>query len=310
MRPAYIGFALAWILLTFVTSFRLLVNAPGIFLVFLIIPVILIAYGLLADEPRAEMGTDTGARKPGLPGSGMPVPAEARDGAPDQPSPPPSAAGKDPGLPASREAFAYAKGAVSGKWEQWALLILATVLFLVPLSGYLMKVLRGEDPAPEARDWKKLVTDGISALLIALICLLPSILVLLGISSVLNAMVYTAGSHIDSPSAVILIALGMPVFLVLLITALIYIPVALIRFARTGTMAEAFRFAALTASIRKIGWLSYAGALIIVASVNVICFILFMIPFLGLVISIVFFPPAAIFQARFLCLVYDRTGRR
>ena len=167
MRPAYIGFALAWILFMVATSYRMLVNAPGIFLVFLAIPVILLAYGLLADEPAAKKGPEPGAPEPGQPGDGTVVPAEVRHGAPAQPYPAPPAAGTDTGRPAYREAFAYAKGAVAGKGKQWVLLILATILFLVPLSGYLVKVLRGEDPAPEVKGWKSLATDGIAAILIA-----------------------------------------------------------------------------------------------------------------------------------------------
>jgi len=308
MRPAYIGFALAWILFMVATSYRMLVNAPGIFLVFLAIPVILLAYGLLADEPAAKKGPEPGAPEPGQPGDGTVVPAEVRHGAPAQPYPAPPAAGTDTGRPAYREAFAYAKGAVAGKGKQWALLILATILFLVPLSGYLVKVLRGEDPAPEVKEWKSLATDGIAAILIAGIYLLPSILVLLGIVSVLKTMVYATMSDPDSISR-FLILIGLPAFLIVTIPALVFIPVALVRFARTGAIGEAFRFGAIPAVIGKIGRLTYLGALLILASVNAAFFFLAIIPIFGLVILIVFFPPAAVFQARFLCLVYDRAGR-
>ena len=308
MRPAYIGFSLAWIVFTLATSSRLLFNAPVIFFVFLAIPVILLAYGLLADEPTAKKGPGPGAPQPGQPGDGTVVPAEVRHGAPGQPYPRPPPAGTDTGRPAYREAFAYAKGAVAGKAKQWALLILATILFLVPLSGYLINVLRGEDPAPEVREWKKLATDGIAAILIAGIYLLPSILVMLGIVSVLNTMVYATRSDPDSLSR-FLILIGLPVFLIVTIPALVCIPVALVRFARTGAIGEAFRFGAIPAVIGKIGFLSYFGAVILIAAVNVIFFMLTFIPLVGLVICIALFPPAAVFEARFFCLVYDRAGR-
>jgi len=308
MRPAYIGFSLAWIVFMLATSYRKLGNAPGIFFVFLAIPVILLAYGLLADEPVAKKVPEPGAPEPGRPGDGTVVPAEVHDGAAGQPYPVSPAAGTETGRPAYREAFAYAKGAVAGKGRQWALLILATILLLVPLSGYLINVLRGEDPAPEVREWKKLTTDGIAALLIAGIYLLPSILVLLGIGSVLTTMEYATRSDLDSLSS-FLILTGLPVFLIVTIPALVFIPVALVRFARSGAIGEAFRFGAIPAVIGKIGRLPYLGALLILVSVNAAFFFLAIIPIFGLVILIVFFPPAAVFQARFLCLVHDSAGR-
>jgi hypothetical protein len=60
MRPAFIGFALVWIVGMCVTNFRLMVNAPEIFIIFLIPPVILLIYGLRANEPLPEKATDNG----------------------------------------------------------------------------------------------------------------------------------------------------------------------------------------------------------------------------------------------------------
>ena len=66
MRPAFIGFAIAWILFLFATSFRLFFNAPVIFGFFLIIPIFILIYGLLAEEPRADKSPDTAVEKSGL----------------------------------------------------------------------------------------------------------------------------------------------------------------------------------------------------------------------------------------------------
>jgi len=65
MRPVFIGVAIAWILFTFVTSYRLFYNAPLIFGVLLIIPILILIYGLLAEEPRAEKSPDTAVEKSG-----------------------------------------------------------------------------------------------------------------------------------------------------------------------------------------------------------------------------------------------------
>jgi len=65
MRPVYIGVAIAWILFTFVTSFRLFSNAPVIFGFFLIIPILILIYGLRAEEPRTDKSPDTAVEKSG-----------------------------------------------------------------------------------------------------------------------------------------------------------------------------------------------------------------------------------------------------
>ena len=53
------------------------------------------------------------------------------------------------------ESFAYAKDAVFGKWKEWLLLIIATVLLTIPLMGYTLQVFRGEKPAPEVTGWAR-----------------------------------------------------------------------------------------------------------------------------------------------------------
>ena len=75
------------------------------------------------------------------------------------------------------ESFEYAKEAVVGKWNKWLMLIIATILLGIPLMGYVMKVLRGEKPAPEVNDWGTLFIDGIKYLIVSLIYALPIIIV-------------------------------------------------------------------------------------------------------------------------------------
>jgi hypothetical protein len=65
MRPAFIGFALVWILVTFVTSFRMLVNAPVFFMIFLVPPVLVLLYGLLGEAPVPAAAEETGKTPPG-----------------------------------------------------------------------------------------------------------------------------------------------------------------------------------------------------------------------------------------------------
>src|SRR5512133_3428243 len=75
------------------------------------------------------------------------------------------------------DSFAYTKVAVIGKWMQWVLLIIATILLCLPLLGYSLKVLRGEKPAPEVNDWGTLFIDGIKYFIVSLIYAIPIIII-------------------------------------------------------------------------------------------------------------------------------------
>ena len=75
------------------------------------------------------------------------------------------------------DSFAYAKDAVVGKWMQWLLLVIATILLCLPLAGYTLKVFRGEKPAPEVTDWGTLFIDGIKYLIVSLIWAIPTLIV-------------------------------------------------------------------------------------------------------------------------------------
>ena len=106
-------------------------------------------------------------------------------------------------------------------------------------------------------------------------------------------------------------------------------PVASIRFARTGTFAEAFNFSAIFETIGKIGWLNYIIALVlvsIVVSIPIIILIfgfiliggvsLFLLKeagvflFLGLLVLMILLililsPLFGVFQARYMTRLYD-----
>src|SRR5512137_2989048 len=75
------------------------------------------------------------------------------------------------------DSFEYAKEAVVGKWNKWIMLVIATILLGLPLMGYVLKVLRGEKPAPEVEDWGTLFIDGIKLLIVYIIWMIPIIIV-------------------------------------------------------------------------------------------------------------------------------------
>ena len=205
------------------------------------------------------------------------------------------------------ESFGYAKDAIVGKWMQWVLLLIATILLAIPLMGYTLKVFRGEKPAPEVTGWGTLIIDGIKYLIVALIWFIPCMI----IAFVTIGAGITA--YIMNPAAIVGIAGGMLTgFLILLIVALItslLATIGIVRFARTGSMGEAFNFGAILETIGKIGWVDYIIALIIIGIIiGVIEFILMSIPYVGMILLFLLTPLLVLWHARYICGVYDSAG--
>lgn len=209
------------------------------------------------------------------------------------------------------ESFEYAKEAVVGKWNKWVMLIIATILLGLPLMGYIMKVLRGEKPAPEVTDWGTLFIDGIKYLIVGIIYAIPIIIV-----EVLVLGVGFAGTMTQDPTkamaAVGTMLVGIVVIFILAIIIGLFATVGMVRFARTGSIGEAFNFSAILATISKIGWVPYIIALIVLGVCGVVfgivAGVLMMIPILGWLIYLCLISPWAIFAARYICQLYDSAG--
>jgi len=209
------------------------------------------------------------------------------------------------------ESFEYAKEAVVGKWNKWLMLIIATILLGLPLAGYAMKVLRGEKPAPEVDDWGTLFIDGIKYVIVALIYAIPIIIVwvlVLGAS----AAAIMSGDSSAMMAAFGAMAIGLVVMLILGIIIAIFEIIGIVRFARTGSIGEAFNFGAILATIAKIGWVPYIIAIVVLVVVaiifGIIVGILMMIPVLGFLIYLCLISPWALFLSRYVCQLYDSAG--
>lgn len=220
------------------------------------------------------------------------------------------------------DSFDYTKEAIAGKWKQWLLLVIATILLCLPLLGYSLRVLRGEKPAPEVTDWGTLFVDGIKYVIVSLIWAIPAIIIFVvtigaGVLALLNdpAVMNSAGnlSSAVNPATVMGIIggmfVGLVIFLIVVIITWIFATIGIIRFARTGSMGEAFNFGEILATIRKIGWVSYIIALVILIIVmvvfNIVSSLLGMIPYVGIIIEIALIAPITLFESRYLCQVYD-----
>ena len=86
-----------------------------------------------------------------------------------------------------------------------------------------------------------------------------------------------------------------------------------VRFARTGHISEAFNFPAICAQIRRIGWINYVFALVIIAIIGflfgMITNVFSLIPVIGSLIGIVvmffLYVPFIVFTSRYAALVYE-----
>jgi hypothetical protein len=210
------------------------------------------------------------------------------------------------------DSFAYAKDAVIGKWMQWLLLVIATILLLIPLMGYTVRVLRGDRPAPEVNDWGSLIIDGIKYLIISIIYALPALIIMFAtMGTVLVAL--ASGNTAEIIAGLGGMVLGIILFLIVAIICGLFGTIGLIRFARTGSIGEAFNFAEIKETIGKIGWVSYIIALVIMGVIQVIISVFFsalvsvFMP-LGLLVELLFLAPVVIFEARYLALIYDSVG--
>jgi hypothetical protein len=206
------------------------------------------------------------------------------------------------------ESFEYAKEGLVGKWMKWLLLLVATILLAIPLLGYELKILRGEKPSPEVTDWATLIIDGIKYAIIVIIYCIP--LLIIGIISIAPLFIAIVSGHQGAILAAVGAALvGLLVFVIVAIIIALFACFGIIRFARTGSMGEAFNFNAILATIGRIGWVSYILALIIlfviIGIVEVICSV---IPFIGQLLLFLITPFIVLFEARYMCQLYDSAG--
>ena len=122
------------------------------------------------------------------------------------------------------------------------------------------------------------------------------------------------------------------VMFVFQIVIALFLPVAYIRFARTGLFSEAFNFSAILDTIRRIGWINYIVAVLLVniivsIPVCILVFIFIILVMVGLVaamaagtaglvllvlllvfmlaVILVILPPLSVFQARYMTRLYD-----
>ncbi|HQD26056.1 MULTISPECIES: DUF4013 domain-containing protein [Methanoculleus] len=209
--------------------------------------------------------------------------------------------------------FDYTKEALWGRWIRWFLLLIASIIFPL-IYGYSVRVMSGAKPEPEFEGWIRLFIDGIKLLVISIVysipliilMLLPLVLYLTPVSTTTTPAGASSGGLID-PGLGIFVALAFFVICILAVIVLgILATFAVVRFARTGRMREAFRFRAILAHIKRIGWLNvFVALLVLTVVITVAQVILSLIPIIGWLLFFLLTPAFIIFASRYLALLYE-----
>jgi hypothetical protein len=225
------------------------------------------------------------------------------------------------------DSFSYAQEAVWERWRRWFLLLVCMIIFPF-LLGYIVRIYRGDNPAPELGKWGSLFVDGLKLFIIELLYAAPVIMLFIiaflpFLSTLVSAGLFTpnAAGMTDSQAGALFAAhpeifSAVGTMLILIIVAVIlaiitgiFSFVGTIRFARTGLISEGFNFSAILATIRKMGWINYLLALIIIGVASMVygfvMNIVMIIPVAGFIIWFFLYPPLIIFVSRYAALVYD-----
>jgi len=228
------------------------------------------------------------------------------------------------------DAFHYTKEGIFGCANRWMKLVLAIICLGIPMNGYVMRIYRGADPAPEVDQWGTLFVDGLKLIIVGIIYAIPVMIVwafVYGGMMLTLMQGNTAALEHWSPNFGL-----MGIMYLLEIIIAIIMPVVAIRFARTGSFSEAFNIGAILETIKKIGWISYLIALVLITLVIAIpvCIIIVGMILIGgismvmlggnpvallgfiaaaILIVLILAPLFSVFQARYMTRIYDSAAR-
>ena len=212
----------------------------------------------------------------------------------------------------------YTKDALWGEWGRWLILVILSLvqtftLFLVPLlNGYIVRVLAGRTPAPDVNEWGRLFIDGWKWNIINLIYMIPVILIVIFFGGIAVASAIAARG-LDNPEAwapAVTAALsGLLIAVVVGIIISIISLFAVVRFAHTGSLGQAFNFGAIFNHIGRIGWGSWIVAIIVLLFIGlvyaVVLGLIASIPIIGWIINLFLGVAFGIFHARYLARAYE-----
>lgn len=210
------------------------------------------------------------------------------------------------------DSFGYANEGLIGKWVRWIILIISSIIFPL-IMGYSLRVMKGTTPAPEPGEYLGMFIDGIKMIIIQFVYMIIPFIIAIATFSISGGFGSVAmyGMNVDNPFAYIgmLIAtfgLSMVLFMIVAFIFSLFAIIGMVRFARTGSMGEAFAFGEIANTIGKIGWVQYIIALIVLFIViSVIYTVISLIPVIGGLISLIIAPYIVLVSSRYYSNLYD-----
>ena len=195
------------------------------------------------------------------------------------------------------------------QWDQVAAVVVLAILFSFFLSGYMVRIYRGMNPAPDFEDWGNLFFDGLKMCIVSLIWFLPVMILLVCVMGLTFAGIASGNTGSMGMYLGLMLA-AMLVMMILVIVVSLFSVMGIIRYARTGSIREGLRFSKISELIGRIGWGQYIVALIVLFIVmlvfGIIIMIVSLIPYVGWVIKLIITPPVSVLSARYYTLLYDQ----
>jgi hypothetical protein len=188
-------------------------------------------------------------------------------------------------------------------WGQLGLLICTGLLCNFFLSGYIVRLLEGDTVPPGFDNWPRLCLDGMKVQVIPLVWILvPSVL------AYIEYEISSGGLLPESPwgstAGTLLIIILLIIQLVILFIAVQYMFIGAIRFARTGSLREAFVVLEIRKTLSRIGLVNYYLGLGMITLIwlvfNFALVQLSLMPYAGPIIPLVLGPLLTVFCVRFI----------
>jgi hypothetical protein len=193
-------------------------------------------------------------------------------------------------------------------WDEAGLLIALGLLCNFLISGYIVRLLRGATDPPEFDDGLLLCLDGIKVQVIPLIWILVPVL-LTWAQYQIGSGNLLPGSGWGSNLGTVLILLLLLVQIVIVYIAVQYGIIGAVRFARTGSVREAFSIIAIKGTLDRIGLVNYFVGLGVIVFAwlvfNYALWLLSLMPYAGPVIALCLGPFLTVFCARFIAHFCD-----
>jgi len=188
-------------------------------------------------------------------------------------------------------------------WDEMGLLICTGILCNFFLTGYIVRLLEGAPVPPEFDTWPRLCLDGMKVHVIPLVWILvPSVLALIEYN-VASGSLLPAGQWGSTPGTILLLLLLL-IQLVILFIAVQYGFIGAVRFARTGSVREAFALLEIRKTLSRIGLVNYYLGLGVITLVwltfNAALTWLSLVPYAGPFAALALGPFLTVFCVRFI----------